>query len=169
MTKNWLRVISILEIVGGVFGIIILVWWFLFVPFNIYSLLIAPIPIAIYVLSILAGYWLWKGHRFGRTASIIIQAIQLPKIFSPFIIFLFSFGFDVWIQFLFLPNGLTNLGFEFRILSFNQLFFNVEQAPTGVGVSITALIILIMLIKYKAAELVEEIGAPPQPPTFEQN
>jgi hypothetical protein len=169
MTKNWIRIISILEIVGGLFGFIILIWWFLFVPFNTYSLLIVPIPIAIYVLCILAGCWLWKGHRFGRTASIIIQAIQLPKIFSPFIVFMFSFGFDVWIEFLFLPNGLTNLGFQIRFLSFNQLFFNVEQAPTGLGISITALIFLIMLFNYKPAEFVEETGAPPQPPTFEQN
>jgi hypothetical protein len=169
MTKTWLRIISILEIVGGIFGIIILIWWFLVSPFNIYSLLIAPIPIAICIFSILAGYWLWIGNRFGRTASIIVQAIQLPKIFSSFVIFMFSFGFDVWVQFLILNNGLSNFGVEFRFLAFNQLFFNVENAPTGVGISITALIFLMMLINYRPEVFVEEVESPPQPPSFEQN
>lgn len=169
MTKTWLKIISILEIVGGIFGIVNLIWWFLVSPFNIYSLIIASIPIAVCIFSILAGYWLWTGNRFGRTASMIVQAIQLPKIFSSLVIFMFSFGFDVWVQFIIFKNGLSNLGVEFKFLAFNQFFINVENAPTGLGLSITGLIFLIMLINYRPEVFVEEVESPPQPSFSAQN
>jgi len=172
MTKTWLRIISVLEIIGGVFGLITTIWWFSISPINIYSLLLLPIPIAIYILSFLAGYWLWKGTPLGRTASIIIQAVQLPKIYSSLLIFMFSFGFDVWIQFIILNNGLSNFGFQFMFLSSSQIFFNVKDAPTGIGISLTALIFLIMLVKHRQEttvaenELVGENEVPP-PPAFD--
>ena len=83
---------------------------------------------------------------------------------------MFSFGFDLWIQFVVSNEGLTNLGIEFRFLAFNQLFFNVENAPYGFGISITALIFLAMLIKYEPESLTENNETmPPLPPTFEEN
>ena len=167
--RIWFRIISILEIIGGVSGVMFIIWWFLVSPFNIYSLLLAPIPAAVSIFSIFAGYWLWTGHRFGRISSIIVQAIQVLKIFSPLIIFMFSFGFDVWVQFLISNDGFSNLGIEFRFLSFNQLFFGVENAPTGLGISITALAFLLMLINYRPKVFEEKIEIPPQPPSFEQN
>lgn len=169
MKKTWLRIISVLEIVGGIFGLIMLLFWFLTSPFNAYSLLLAPIPIAVSIFGLIAGYWLWTGHRFGRISSIIIQIIQIPKIFSSFVIVMFSFGFDLWVQFLVMPNGFTNLGFEFRFLSNNQLFFNVNNAPTGLGISITALIFLVMLINHTPEISAQETETLPQPPSFEQN
>lgn len=170
MINFWLKTISILEITGGIFGIVFLIWWVVISPFNIDAFLLVPLLITIYVLSILGGFWLWKGKRYGRPASVIIQAIQVPKIISPFVIFMFSFGFDSWIQFLILNNGFTSLGFEFRFLFFSQLFFNNQNVPTGIGVSITSLLFLFLLLNYQPEIMVsEKESTPPLPPSFEQN
>jgi hypothetical protein len=170
MTKKWMRAISVLEIIGGVCGILSIFWLFLVSPFDIYSLLFAPILIGIHAFSLLAGFWLWSGKHKGRTASIIVQIIQVPKIISPYMIFMFSFGFDLWIEFLVARNGMANYGVQLRLLTFYQFFFNAENAPFGLGISITALICLAMLINYKPQALIDnEINEPPVPPLFELN
>jgi hypothetical protein len=163
MSKTWVRIISVLEIVGGVVGIGFVIWALLATPFNAWTLIIAPIAISIYILSLVAGVALWRGNSFGRKASIVVQAIQLPKIISPLVIFMFSVGFDLWVQFL-LTRGFSNLGFEFRFLAFSQIFFNVQDAPFGLGVSITACIFLAMLLRHKPGRAEEAAILPPPPP-----
>src|SRR5262245_26314917 len=111
MSKTWVRIISVSEIVGGVAGAGLVIWMLLAAPFNALALIFAPLPFSINILSLVAGVALWRGSSFGRKASIVVQAIQLPKIVSPLIIFMFSFGFDLWVQIL-LTEGLSNLGFE---------------------------------------------------------
>jgi hypothetical protein len=162
MLKPWLRIISVLEIIGGVFGIGFVIWWLLAAPINAFTVILAPIPISIYVLSLVAGVALWQGSSFGRKASIVVQAIQLPKIVSPLIIFMFSFGFDFWIHILFV-KGFSSVGFEFRFLAFNQLFINVQDAPLGLGVSLTAAIFLAMLLRNKPRRTKEVTILPPVP------
>ena len=156
MAKVWIRIISALEIVGGVIGIVFVIWWLSTTPFNLFSLVLAPLPIGIYLLSLTAGVALWRGSSFGRNASIIVQAIQLPKITSPLVIFMFSFGFDAWVHIL-LAKGSANLGFELRFLAFNQFFINVRDAPIGLGVSIMACIFLSLLVRYKPRAVEEEV------------
>src|ERR1700753_2948217 len=99
MRRILVRIIAVLEIVGGVVGICFVAWWLLAVPFNLINILLAPIPVGIYVFSLAAGASLWRGKSFGRKASIAVQAIQLPKIISPWLIFMFSFGFDLWVHY----------------------------------------------------------------------
>jgi len=94
----------------------------------------------------------------------VIQAIKLPKIFSPVIAFMFSFGLDVWIQFL-RVGDFSNLGIQFRFLAFNQFFFNMHDAPIGFGISLTSCFFLAVLFRFKPQPVV--IGAlPSAPPTW---
>jgi hypothetical protein len=163
MTKVWQRLISVFEVVGGVFGIIILAWQLIVSTDDGYVLLLAPVAYAIYLMSLVAGVLLWREHRAGRMASIIVQAIQLPKLVSPFLIFTFSFGFDFYpyIQF---AEGFSNVGVDFRLLAFHQLYINIQEAPVGAGVSIPAAAFLIMLLRYKPAGARGNM-MPPPPPT----
>jgi hypothetical protein len=163
MLKTWVRIISVSEIAGGLAGIGFMLWSLMVTPFNGLTLLLAPIPINIYILSLVAGVALWRDNSFGRKASIVVQAIQLPKIVSPLIIFTFSFGFDLWIQLL-LSRGFSKLGFEFRTLAFYEFFINVQDAPFGLGVSITACIFLAMLLRHKPGRAKEAAILPPPPP-----
>jgi hypothetical protein len=127
------------------------------------ALILAPIPISIYILSLVAGVALWRDNSFGRKASIVVQAIQLPKSVSPLIIFTFSFGFDIWAHIL-LTGEFSKLGFEFRSLADTEFLFNMQDAPFGLGVSITACIFLAMLLRHKPGRAKEAAIFPPPPP-----
>ena len=161
--RNLIRTISVLEIVGGVFGIGFVIWVLLRMPFNVFSAAIMAISMAVYMLSLVAGVALWRGKSYGRTASIIVQTIQVPKLVSPLLIFMFSFGFDMWVHYL-QVGSFSTLGFEFRFLAFNQFFINSPEAPIGLGVSITAFIFLSILFKYQPETTVKEFSLPPPPP-----
>ena len=166
MSKAWVRIISVLEVIGGVFGIGFVIWWLMAAPTNAFTVILVPIPMSIYVLSLVAGVALWRGSSFGRKASIVVQAIQVPKIVSPPIIFMFSFGFDLWVHILF-ANGFSNLGFEFRFLAFNQFFINVQDGSFGLGVSLTAIVFLTMLLRHKPARIEDGAVLPPAPVPYE--
>ena len=162
--RIWMKIIAVLEIIGGIFGMLLVVWILAMTPFNPLSLLILPIVVAIYVLSLIAGIALWRGRKYGRTASIVVQCIQIPKIISPAVVFMFSFGLDLWVHFL-RADQFFNMGFEFRVLAFNQFFVNAVGAPFGLGVSIVGCIFLALLLKYKPATTAEVFEPPPPPPT----
>jgi len=114
------------------------------------------------LLSLIAGLALLRNRPLGRPASIIVQTIALPKIISSQVIFMFSFGFDLWIYF-WQTAGVSNAGFQLKFLAFNQLFFNIPDAPVGFGISITSCIFLAVLLKHKRRTIVEE-PSPPLPP-----
>ena len=146
MRRVLLRIIAVLEMIGGVFGIFFVCWVALSSDLDLASMIVAGIEIAIFALSLASGIALWRRHPLGRKGSIVIQAIQIPKIVSPAIVFMFSFGFDVWIRYL-QGSRLSNVGFDLRLLANSQLFINVPNTPSGFGISISACVFLLPLIK----------------------
>ncbi len=156
MSKSWVRVIAILEIVGSVFGIIFIAWQLAIIPIDSRTLILACIALSVYIFSFIAGLALWWEHPFGRIASIIIQAIQLPEYASQLVVFMFSFGFDAYVYCALSNNLNPILGFEFKLLAFNQLFVNVPNAAVGFGVSIPACIFLAKLLKYKPRAFLQD-------------
>jgi len=155
MSNIWIRIISVLEIIGGISGIASVMWEFLTTPINRPRLFTA-IALVVYVISLFAGIALWRGHSLGRVASIVVQAIQLPKYMSQLFIFTFSFGFDAYVYGI-LTNSLQPVfGFEVRFLAFNQLFVNVADAPVGFGISIPACVFLAILWKFKPKVLSQD-------------
>lgn len=162
MSRIWRRLISVLEIVGGVFGIILMVWELLASPVEGYAFLLAPVSYGIFILSLVAGVLLWREHRLGRIGSIIVQTIQLPKILSPFLIFNFSFGFDFY-AYVQSEAGFSKVGVDVKLLAFQQLYLNIQEAPFGAGISIPAIVFLIMLLLHKPAASPAGTGPPPPP------
>ena len=147
MSKFWICLIAILEIVGGICGIAFVIWQSLAAPLNRYSFPFAVIIFVVYSFSLTAGIALALGRKFGRVASIILQAIQLPKYTSQLLIFMFSFGFDAYVYGMLTTNAQVAFGLEFKFLAFNQLFVNVADAPVMFGISIPACVFLIMLLR----------------------
>jgi hypothetical protein len=159
MSKFWIYLIAILEIVGGVCGIAFILWQSVTTPLEHYNVLFAIIICVIYLLSLVAGIALALGREFGRVASIIVQAIQLPKYTSQLLIFMFSFGFDAYVYGMLTTNAQAAFGLEFKFLAFNQLFINVADAPVMFGISIPACVFLVMLLrKPKTASSDDELG-----------
>src|SRR5258706_9738849 len=124
MSKVPIRIIAVLQIIGGLLGIAFTSWTMATQMSNILSAPIGVIEVLIDFLAVVAGIALWRETSFGRKASIVIQLIQLPKIASPAIVFLFSFGFDVWVH----ASSSGVVGIQTSV-SFNQLFLNVPNAP----------------------------------------
>jgi len=149
MPKFWIRLIAILEIIGGVCGIAFVIWQFVAATTDRQTLLFPGMAAAVYLFSLVAGVSLWLERPFGRIASMIIQSIQLPKYMSQLLIFMFSFGFDAYVYGTLTNNAQPIFGFEFKFLAFNQLFVNVAGAPVGFGISIPACAFLVMLVKYR--------------------
>jgi hypothetical protein len=145
--STWFKIIAVLEMVGGGVGILFVLYSTVARGFALSTLEIAPIMIAIFVLSLIAGILLWKGNETGRKASIVVQFIQVSKFASPALIFMFSFGFDLFPH-LTLTGDYSNAGIQFRFLSDGQLFLNPEGAPFLLGISIPALIAIAKLWNY---------------------
>jgi len=162
--RIWMKIIAVLEIIGGIFGFLIVIWVLASMPFDPTALILAPIVFLIYGLSLFAGIALFRERKYGRTASIVVQCIQIPKIFSPALVFIFSFGFDVWVHYLMQVGGFTTAGVEIKLLAFNQLFISVPGAPVGLGISIVGCVWLALLLKYKPGATPETIEPPPPPP-----
>lgn len=166
MPKIWVRIIAILEVVGGIFGIVFVAKQTADNAIDSLNLVLALISVAIYVFSFIAGIALWREQPFGRIASIVVQAIQLPKYASQLLVFMFSFGFDTYVYGALANNASPILGFELKFLAFSQLSVNVADVPAGFGVSISAAIFLAMLFKYKPhvdTSVDEQSSLPPAP------
>jgi len=157
MSKVPIRIIAILQVIGGFLGMVFVVWAMIAQTSNIFSRAIGIVELLIEILAIVAGIALWIETPFGRKASMAIQLIQLPKITSPAIIFMFSFGFDLWVH----ASSDGVVGFQTSVF-FNQLFLNVPNAPVDFGVSITAIVALLILKKY--APQSRTLGPLPPPP-----
>ena len=170
--RNWLRFIAALEVVGGACGFGFIVWALLQTPLDSRTALVALFVLAVNALSFVAGVALWGGRRLGRTLSIIVQAVQLPKIVTQQMLFLFSFGLDLWVYAAQVgPRAI--LGFQFNVLPSSQLYFNALGSPfTLAGVSVSSIAFLVMLIRYKgedtAAGRDEPPTGPPPPPEWQQ-
>lgn len=147
MSKFWTYLIATLEIVGGLCGVIFIIWQSVTTPLAPHNIPVAIIILAIYVLSFAGGIGLLLGRNFGRVASIVVQVIQLPKYSSQVLIFMFSFGFDVYVYGMLTNTAQTIFGVEFKLLAFYQLFATVIDAPVLVGISIPATVFLTMLLR----------------------
>ena len=158
MSKICIRIISILEIIGGLSGIALVVREIMAAPTDHHPVVIGVIALAVYVFSLIAGVALWLERPFGRVASIVVQAIQLPKYISQLIIFMFSFGFDVYVYGMLTTNAQPVFGFELKFLAFNQLFVNVPDAPVGFGISISSCVFLGILLTFKPKRLSQDAG-----------
>ena len=77
--------------------------------------------------------------------------MQLPKIYSPALVFLFGVGFGLRVVVLSLPNELqTAVRFQFG--AYFEFFLNRSDAPTGFGVSLVSVVLLVVLWRMRAGE-----------------
>ena len=169
MSKVPIRIIAVLQIIGGLFIVAITGWELVTQTSSavhqiagIFAILIALLESFVAIFAVVAGITLWRGTSFGRRASMAVQAIQLPKIISPALIFMFSFGFDFWLH-----ASSSFLGFQTVFFGNNQIFIGVgvQDMPVDLGVSVTAIIALVVLKKFKPVARTSLRPSPPLPPS----
>jgi hypothetical protein len=79
MSKVPIRVIAVLQLIGGLFSMAFIGWALVTQMSDIISTIIGIGELLIDIFGIVAGITQSRGTSFGRKASMAIQAIQLPK------------------------------------------------------------------------------------------
>ena len=168
MSNFWIKFISILEIVGGISGILFAIYLLIVSQHNLYSFLLYPIVFAICILCLSAGALLSRKKELGRKLSIVIQIIQIPKLVSVPLTFTISFGLDIY-PYISVIGKTSKAGVDIKFLAFYQFLISLQNAPFGVGVSITSIIFLIILLRGLPESIVRETSGndlPPEPDVF---
>jgi hypothetical protein len=165
MPKLLRLLIAGLELTGGVCGLVILVKQLPTFRIDAHVIILSPIAIGIFLMSFIAGMLLWVDHRAGRITSIIVQFLQLPKLASPLLIFMFSFGFDFY-PYVVAARGVSKVETDFKLLAFYNLYLNRPGFPFAFGISIPAIVFLIVLIRHRPVDSPEK--TPPPPPTISE-
>jgi hypothetical protein len=141
--KGIIKIIAWFELLGGMFGIVLVAATFLKIRQNqnsVYILLIA-IP---FIFSLAAGYFLLIGKRIGITCSIILQALQIPKIIGWYITYFFVSGPSLGI----FIDSKASIGLSSYLGS--QFLIEVSSNPSGpiqIGLNILSILFLVILIK----------------------
>ncbi|UAM97808.1 hypothetical protein K8354_16240 [Polaribacter litorisediminis] len=142
--RNILKGIGILEIIGGITGIGLIVWFLLQgFQMNSYSVIIFLITILFYSYSIFAGIILFKKTEKGISHSWIIQFIQIIGISFNGITYMFTSGGNFMLGYNWTENNLTfNLGIASEFdLSISQDINNFIQ------INLIAIVIIYILDK----------------------
>ena len=142
--RNILKGIGILEIVGGITGIGLIVWFLLQgFQMNSYSFIIFLIAIIFYSYSVFAGIILFKKTEKGISHSWIIQFIQIIGISFNGITYVFTSGGNLMLGYNWTENNLTfNLGIASEFdLSISQNVNNFIQ------INLIAIVIIYLLDK----------------------
>ncbi len=166
MKPRWRKTVAVLEVVGGVCGTATVAYLLTQRPHAPREVGLAAVLIAAYLLALYAGVMLWRDTWAGRVASVLAQLIQLPKVLSPKLAFMVSYGLD------FAPMAVSSPGpagyglvFDARVFSYPLLLVNAEWLPTGFGVSVVSLLSLRLLLRPAgvAAATAPEQGQPASP------
>jgi len=145
------RMIAIYEMAGGIVGLGIIIFLIpsILASLNIFMILISILAICGYILSFVAGLFLWKKMDKGITLSIICQAIQIPRFVIGSFSYLFISGLEFIIYFS-LNNLLLKLKFNFS--TYFGSHFDISYDPENskyilIGLNLVALALFIYLRK----------------------
>ena len=147
-----LKVLAVLEIIGGVGGPAWLLFGLVWAKFPTDHLVGAAVGTAIFLLSLFAGVMLWRDRPVGYLTSAVVQFAQLLKIATPQFAFMISLGGDVSVVSVVHQDP---AGRPFRVRSFNSHagafsvveFGRAPGAPQAFGVSIVSCLALAVLRK----------------------
>jgi hypothetical protein len=147
-----LRVLAVLEVVGGVFGLITVPVALVRLGATANLVATAVIGVPFFLLAIFAGVMLWRERPSGYLASIVVQVPQLIKIATSQFAFLLGLGGDLSVVHITHqdPNG--NVLRTVSVNSQGGSFLVIEMgrppgAPLVFGVSIIPCVALVLLRK----------------------
>ena len=143
MNNKVIKFISLIQIIGGILGILISFQFLilLLLPTNLFILLV-------FLLSLIAGIWLWQEKKLGYLLTYIVQILQVPYIVTNVI----SYSIVSGLQLAFIiefSSQILNLNTRFWIGS-NANFSIFNEVPfSALGFNIVPLIIILYLVNYQ--------------------
>ena len=163
---TWMRIIAVLEVVGGACGIAGVAWGTasrlgaVFTdervgPVGFSTLMYAAAAVGVYSLSLIAGVALLRGRRSGRALSFAVQAIQLPKFHLPPLAYGFSFGLDLFVEYA-RTRGPYGFSVSYAFPSAHELSVSEGGGVVSLGVSLTAWLFLTCLFRVRRLERMEK-------------
>lgn len=93
--QTLLRVIAVVEVIGGIAGLILTLAHLASGGFGGGELAVGVIPALLFSLALFAGVMLWRDRPIGYHASTAVQLAQLFKIATPQFALAVSFGGDI--------------------------------------------------------------------------
>ncbi len=156
---GWCRAIAALEILGGGTGLAV---GSLFPLLNS-SFSLSPAAVALnilFLLSIIAGVYLWRNHAFGFNLSVFLFLLQIPQFVLGGISFQFISGISITPMIYSTSRGMgvelapfMGPGGEFAI----QSAFNPDLI-FSIGINIYAVILAFILIKHMVKDEEQKLG-----------
>ncbi len=148
MMNKLTKVVAAFEVVGGAIGVVMGIWPLFKVQGAEGTLESKVIYFAIcigfsllYALSIYAGVELWKQKRIGYVLSIWSQAIQIPLVASPYLIYNFFSAISLSVM-------MSQFGPSIKFLIGNSFSLGLMRPDTPLvgGINLVALALLIYLV-----------------------
>ena len=145
MNRLILQLIAVLEIVGGIWGLSIMLYRMANVLDNFKFLLFILLYMVPFILSLCAGILLWKQKSIGLTLSLVLQLLQVPYFAFAGLYYSFISGVLVGIRISFL-EGLTHYNFNFLFGGYCQIQTGLPIGISAIGINIFALVVFGFLL-----------------------
>ena len=146
MKIQWHRVIAVWEIAGGAIGFYVtlpLLFQYLRSD-GYYAPVVAIVFLVIYAMLFVGGLLLWNGKPLGENLSLIVQALQIPRITTEIYIYqlLVIFSLQIGVR-----DGSGNINYAWgNIWRFGKLY---SEEPTRFLLNILAILSVAYLIYNK--------------------
>jgi hypothetical protein len=174
MSPVWRKVVAAAQVVGGLAGL----WSTALVmgqfPPGARERILLSFVITAYLVSLAAGVLLWRDTLAGWVLTAIVQLVQLPKVASVPLTFLFTSGVDVAFgvgakpgpaatdRALRLDLRACGAWLDFRLGASYQVHVNNPAFRPGLGLSLVSLAVLASMIEGRS-RLPAGGGIPPVP------
>jgi len=134
------KAIAALEVLGGALGILTVVWLLVQGP-NLGLLVVGIAFLALFIASVVAGLWLWRGDPRGLPLSTVVQAVQVPVVSSSLVYYAYSL-----VGLLVTVSGALSFEGELHLWSSGSLVVGAPVTEWRIGVNVVALAALAVLV-----------------------
>ncbi len=148
MNRLLLRFIAILEIIGGIWGLSIMIYRMANVLDNFKFLLFLLIYLVPFIISIIAGILLFRQKTAGLNLSLIIQLLQIPYFALAGLYYSFISGVLAGIR-ISLVEGMTHFSFNFLFGGYCQIQTGLPNEISAFGINMFAVVMFSFLLLNK--------------------
>ncbi len=143
-----LKVIAAIEIFGGVWGFVIMLYRLTNILDSLKFIIFLLVYLIPFALSVLAGILLWKKKVAGLNLSLVVQLLQIPYFALSGLYYSFISGVLLGIR-INLLEGIKNYNFNFMLGGYCQIQTGLPLDIAAFGINIFAVVIFIFLLVKK--------------------